>query len=84
MLREVAIQLEAARSMHHIAAWEIEQREKAGAPRNNFWSISNFYLVKRLYLRLAKTGANVYGGIGGAVDLLFSYWIQHTYFFLAG
>jgi alkylation response protein AidB-like acyl-CoA dehydrogenase len=84
MLGEVAIQLEAARSMQYRAAWEIDQREKTGAPRNNFWSISNFYLVKRLCLLLAEMGSNIYGGIAGTVDLPFSHWVQHTYVFLAG
>ena len=84
MLGEVAIELEAARAMFYRAAWEIDQREKAGEPRNNFGSIACFYLIKNLCLLIARVGCDIYGGIAGTSDLPLAKFIQHMYVFLAG
>jgi alkylation response protein AidB-like acyl-CoA dehydrogenase len=84
MLGEVAIMLEASRSMLYRGAMEIDQQERAGAPFNHFWSIAMFYLAKRLSLQIAELGAEIYGGISATIDLPFASWVQHVYVFLAG
>ena len=84
MLGEVVIELEATRAFLYKAAWEIDQREKSGVPRNNFESIACFYLIKNLCLLLARAGCDVYGGIAGTTDLPLAKYIQHMYVFLAG
>jgi len=72
------------RSFFFKAAWEIDQREKAGEPRNNFWSVSCFYLAKRLSLILAEVGCEIYGGLAGTSEIPLGRWIQHVYVLLAG
>lgn len=84
MLGEVAISLESTRSMLYRSCWEIDQREIHGLPRNNAWSISNFWNIKKLSLLMYDVGSNIYGGRAALSDNAFAHWVQHIPVFLAG
>jgi alkylation response protein AidB-like acyl-CoA dehydrogenase len=84
MLGELGIYLESTRHFFFKAAYEIDEREKAGAERNNFWSLACFYMAKKLALMLAEAGNEIYGGLSATIELPLGRWIQHTYTFLAG
>jgi alkylation response protein AidB-like acyl-CoA dehydrogenase len=84
LLGEIALNLESTRAFMYRAAWETDQTELAGAPRNVFWSVGCFYLIKMLGLRLSEVAYEVYGGIGGSVDLPLATYIRHCYMILPG
>ena len=82
MLGEAAINLESTRALMYRAAWESDQREKAGVRINRFWNAATYYLLKKTGLRLAEIGSEVYGGIGGSVDMPLEGFVRHSWLFL--
>lgn len=84
MLGEIAVNLEATRSFLYRAAWECDQREKARAPLNMFWTQGVTYLFKKMGLQLCEVASEIYGGIGGSVDMPLESFVRHLYLLLAG
>lgn len=84
MLGEAAVNLEAAVSFLYRAAWECEQREKSGQPVDLFWTQAITYLYKKMALRLCEVASEIYGGIGGSVDMPLERFIRHLYLLLPG
>ena len=84
MLGELAIMIEATRSLFYRAGWEIDQREKAGMPRDTFWAFATFYLVKRLCLLLGEVATDIYGGIVSMKHLPISSFLQNIYVMIPG
>lgn len=84
MMGEIAVKLDALRHFLYRAAWESDQREKAGKLTNWYWCEGNFYLFKTLSLRLCEVAAEVYGGLTGSVDMPAASFIQQTYLQLSG
>jgi alkylation response protein AidB-like acyl-CoA dehydrogenase len=69
MLGEAAAQMEALRQFTYRTAWETDQWEENGGKPNLFWSMGYLYLFKKLGLRLSEIAKEIYGGIGGSVDM---------------
>lgn len=84
MLGEAAINLEATRAFVYRAAWENDQRELAGQPINLFWSLGVNSYCKKMAMRLCEVASEVYGGIGGSVDMPLEGFLRGLWVFLPG
>ena len=84
MLGELAMNIEATRAFLYRAAWENDQRQKAGAPVNLFWGQAGTCLCKKMAWRLCEIAPRIYGGIAGSVDLPFESFVRRTFLLQAG
>lgn len=86
MLGEAAINLESTRAYFYKAAWECDQHEeKTGSGLvNPFWGEGAFYLYKKMALRLCEIGTEVYGGIGGSLDMPLEKYVRRLFVGLPG
>ncbi len=69
MLGEAAANIEALRAFTYRTAWETDQCERRGDRPNFFWSMGYLFLFKKLGLRLSEIAKEIYGGVGGSVDM---------------
>ncbi len=83
LLGDTAIKMEAARAFIYRAAWESDQREKYGGPINMFWTHGSFNIVKQLRWQLCAVASEVYGGIGGSMDMPLESFVRASFVFRA-
>jgi butyryl-CoA dehydrogenase len=81
-LGEAALSLDAARAFMYQVAWENDQRELAGAPPNLYWSLAFYTYVKKVCWRLLEISSDVYGGIGGSLDLPVEKFLRRVFTFM--
>lgn len=79
MLGELAIEIEATKSLLYRACGEIDRQELAGERVDQFWSHAFFALAKKTALRVADVATEIYAGIGGSVDMPLERFIRHSY-----
>ncbi len=82
LLGEAAMSLDIARAYMYRVAWENDQRELAGAPVNLYWAQGFCTYVKKISWRLCEIASDIYGGIGGSVDLPVEKFLRRTFTFM--
>lgn len=86
-LGELAVNLEALRSLLYRAAWEIEQVEEAGGralgESNWFWFTAGYALFKRVSWRFCELATDIYGGMSASTDLPLSGFLKHIFYIRA-
>jgi len=83
-LGELAVNLEALRSLLYRGAWEIDQVEKAGGralgESNWFWFLSGYALFKQASWRFCQLATDIYGGMSASVDLPLEGFLRHMFY----
>ncbi len=82
LLGEAAISIDIARAYMYRVAWEYDQRELAGAPVNLYWALSFYTYVKKISWRLCEIASDIYGGIGGSIDLPVEKFLRRVFTFM--
>jgi alkylation response protein AidB-like acyl-CoA dehydrogenase len=83
-LGEMAVNLEALRSLLYRGAWEIDQVEKAGGrPLNEsnwFWFTAGYAFFKQVSWRFCELATDIYGGMSASVDLPLGDFLKHIFY----
>jgi alkylation response protein AidB-like acyl-CoA dehydrogenase len=79
LLGEVGVGLEAARALSRRGAWEYDQCEKAGRPKNIFWTEAVRYYIKKVTWRMCEISSDIYGGIVGSVEMPVESFVRRTF-----
>jgi len=82
LLGEAGVSLEAARAFMYRSAWENDQRELAGAPVNLYWFTGFHTYVKKVCWRLCEIASDIYGGIGGSLDMPVEKFLRRVFSFM--
>jgi alkylation response protein AidB-like acyl-CoA dehydrogenase len=86
-LGELAVNLEALRSLLYRGAWEIDQVEESGGralgESNWFWFTAGYALFKRTSWRFCELATDIYGGMSASVDLPLSGFLKHIFYIRA-
>ena len=62
----------------------MDQQELAGEPINLFWGLGANAYGKKMAMRLCEVASEVYGGIGGSVDMPLEGFLRGLWVFLPG
>jgi len=87
MLGEAYLGIESTRAFFYKAAWECDRAELADGSSgvvDPSWGEGCFFLYKKLGLRLAEIATEVYGGIGGSIDMPLDKFIRRLFVGLPG
>jgi alkylation response protein AidB-like acyl-CoA dehydrogenase len=83
-LGELAVNLEALRSLLYRGAWEIDQVEKAGGrslgESNWFWFAAGYAFFKRVSWRFCELATDIYGGMSASTDLPLAGFLKHMFY----
>jgi acyl-CoA dehydrogenase len=83
-LGEMAVNLEALRSLLYRGAWEIDQVEKAGGrplkESNWFWFAAGYAFFKQVSWRFCELATDIYGGMSASVDLPLGDFLKHIFY----
>ena len=83
-LGEMAVNLEALRSLLYRGAWEIDQVEKAGGrplkESNWFWFTAGYAFFKQVSWRFCELATDIYGGMSASVDLPLGDFLKHIFY----
>jgi alkylation response protein AidB-like acyl-CoA dehydrogenase len=86
-LGELAVNLEALRSLIYRGAWEIDQVEEAGGralgESNWFWFAAGYALFKRVSWRFCELATDIYGGMSASIDLPLGGFLKHIFYIRA-
>jgi acyl-CoA dehydrogenase len=86
-LGEMAVNLEALRSLLYRGAWEIDQVEKAGGralgESNWFWFTASYAFFKQVSWRFCELATDIYGGMSASVDLPLAEFLKHIFYIRA-
>ena len=83
-LGEMAVNLEAIRSLFYRSAWEIDQAQRAGGrplgESNWFWFVASYSLFKQLSWRFCELATDIYGGMSASTDLPLEGFMRHVFY----
>jgi alkylation response protein AidB-like acyl-CoA dehydrogenase len=86
-LGEMAVNLEAVRSLLYRSAWEIDQAEEAGRrsirESNLFWFAAGYAFFKQVSWRFCELATDIYGGMSASVDLPLGEFLKHIFYIRA-
>jgi alkylation response protein AidB-like acyl-CoA dehydrogenase len=86
-LGEMAVSMEAVRSLMYRSAWEMDQKEKSGGSAlgesNWFWFVASYSLFKQVSWRFCELATDIYGGMSASSELPISSFLRHIYYIRA-
>lgn len=81
---EMAVDLEALRSLLYRGAWEIDQVQQAGGrplgESNWFWFTAGYAFFKKVSWRFCELATDIYGGMSASVDLPLESFLRHIFY----
>jgi len=86
-LGEMAVNLEAIRSLFYRSAWEIDQAQQSGGRKlgesNWFWFTASYALFKELSWRFCELATDIYGGMSASTELPLEGFMKHVFYIRA-
>lgn len=86
-LGEMAVDLEAIRSLFYRSAWEIDQAQQVGqralGESNWFWFVASYALFKKLSWHFCELATDIYGGMSASSDLPLEGFMRQVFYIRA-
>ena len=83
-LGEMAVNLEALRSLLYRGAWEIDEAEKVGGrplrESNLFWFQAGYAFFKQVSFRFCELATDIYGGMSASIELPLGEFLKHIFY----